>query len=75
MTYLKRVSKIRRMTSNDPRWHIINGTMMYPRAAVEIGTGCPDQYTKIIAECVSKGWIKPVAYMAESEIAWEILQE
>jgi hypothetical protein len=54
---------------------IDNGIVMAPRAGLEISNDCPRQYKSMIMEAIKNGWLKPVAYMKESEYVWEQLGE
>lgn len=65
---------VRAMRPNDNRWRFIVGLESYPRAAIEVSRDCPGKYADIILECINHGWIKPIAYLKESEYAWEILK-
>ena len=68
MTYTIRQSQVRTLKSNDPRFHITDGLAVAPRAGFEISQGCPREYRLVLADCIDKGWIKPVAYMTEREL-------
>ena len=48
---------------------------MAPRAGFEISNKCPSQYKFMIIEAINNGWLKPIAYMKESEYTWEKLGE
>jgi hypothetical protein len=37
------------------------------RAAIEISNECPSNYASVIAQCINRGWIKPVAYVSDEE--------
>ena len=52
-----------------------DGVTLVPRAGFEISQHCPREYRMIIAECISNGWLQPVAHMRESEHTWELLQQ
>ncbi len=52
-----------------------DGIKLVPRATIEISQRCPDNYKSLINECVEHGWLRPVAYMKESEYVWEKLGE
>ena len=67
--------KIKKINRNDPDFIIDDGIIMAPRAGFEISSGCPWNYKEIIQECIQHGWLKPVAYMKESEYVWEKLGE
>lgn len=66
---------IKIIRQNDPDFHINDGISMAPRAGFEISSCCPYNYKDIIQECVRQGWLKPVAYMKETEYIWEKLGE
>ena len=68
MTYTIRQSQVCTLKSNDPRFHITDGLAVAPRAGFEISQGCPREYRLVLADCIDKGWIKPVAYMTEREL-------
>ena len=67
-------SVIRTIRKDDPNFHITNGITMAPRAGFEISNKCPREYLMILQTCMEKGWLKPIAYMKESEYVWEKLQ-
>ena len=64
---------IKTIRKDDPDFYIDNGIAMAPRAAFEISNDCPRQYKSMIMESYKNGWLKPVAYMKESEYVWEKL--
>lgn len=66
---------IRLIKQNDPKFTMEENYMLYPRAAFEISQHCPDNYRSIIGECMIHGWIKPVAYVRDSELFWEEFQK
>ena len=56
---------------SDPDSFFIKGQItMTPRAGFEINEKCPETYRAIIADCINRGWLVPVAYMTEKEYAW-----
>ena len=66
----------RTIKSGDPDWHFSpNKFTLVPRAGFEISEKCPKEYRMILADCINYGWIKPVAYMHESEYTWELLKK
>ena len=67
--------KIKKISNNDPDFIIDDGIIMAPRAGFEISQRCPDNYVSLLQECIKQGWIKPVAYMKQSEFVWEKLGE
>jgi hypothetical protein len=67
-------NKIKTVKPGDRQWHIAQGLYLTPRAGFEISQSCPKEYRMIINECINRSWLKPVAYMAESEFMWEELK-
>jgi len=52
-----------------------DGIKIVPRASFEISSGCPYNYREIIQECISHGWLKPVAHMRDVEYTMELLRK
>jgi hypothetical protein len=52
-----------------------DGITLVSRAAIEISQRCPDNYASLLAECINQGWIKPVAYMRDTEYTMELLRK
>lgn len=52
-----------------------NGITLVPRAGFEINNQCPREYKLIIAECLNRGWLTPVAHMRDTEYTMELLQK
>ena len=75
MTYTTSDKTIKTIRKDDPNFMIINGIVMSPRAGFEISNDCPRQYKLMIIEAIKNGWLKPIAYMKESEYVWEQLGE
>jgi hypothetical protein len=75
MTYTSPEKTIKTIRKDDPDFTINNGFVMTPRAGFEISNDCPRQYILMITEAIKNGWLKPVAYMKESEYTWEKLGE
>jgi len=68
MTYTIRRSQARTIKHNDSRFRITDGLAVVPRAGFEISQDCPREYRLVLADCINRGWIKPVAYMTEREL-------
>jgi hypothetical protein len=66
---------IKTVKQGDKDWYIKNQFTIAPRAGFEISTKCPSEYRMILSKCIDNGWVKPIAYMKESEYVWEQLQE
>lgn len=75
MTYTIPDKTIKTIRKDDPDFMIDNGIVMAPRAGLEISNDCPKQYKSMIMEAIKNGWLKPIAYMKESEYVWEQLGE
>lgn len=75
MTFTLPEKTIKTIRRDDPDFIIDNGIFMAPRAGFEINNDCPKQYTSMITEAIKNGWLKPVAYIKESEYVWEKLGE
>lgn len=67
-------SQIRTIKKDDPRFTIVDGFSVAPRAGFEISQHCPSEYRMIIQEAMSNGWLKPVAYMTEREMLFSGLK-
>lgn len=52
-----------------------DGITVVPRAGFEISSGCPYNYREIIQECISHGWLRPVAHMRDVEYTMELLRK
>lgn len=75
MTFKLHTSSIRTIRHNDDNFIIHDDMTMSPRAGFEISQRCPENYRDIIQECIGHGWLRPVAYMKDSELVWETLQQ
>lgn len=65
--------RIKTIKNDDRMFYILGDITMTPRAGFEISINCPREYRMVLSECIDRGWIKPVAYMKESEYVWETL--
>ena len=52
-----------------------NGLVVVPRASFELSKECPREYKLIIAECIGRGWLQPVAHMRDVEYTMELLRK
>jgi hypothetical protein len=68
-------TKVKTIKQGDSLWYINNGLTIVPRAGFEINKECPYTYRDIIAECVNRGWLTPIAHMRDDEYMWESLKE
>lgn len=75
MKIVSRVSTIRTIKQDDPKFLIQDGLVVAPRAGFEINQKCPKEYKMIISECINNGWLKPVATIKDTELFWEEFQK
>ena len=75
MTFNTTDKTIKTIRKDDPDFIIDNGIIMAPRAGFEISNDCTRQYKSMIMEAIKNGWLKPIAYIKESEYVWEKLGE
>lgn len=61
-------SSIKTIKSDHPAFKITDGLIIAPRAGFEINQRCPEQYKQVIATCIDRGWLKPIANLTEKEI-------
>ena len=61
-------SQIRTIKPGDPNFVIRDGLTQAHRAGLEISQRCPENYKDLILECLSHGWLKPVAHVTEREL-------
>ena len=64
---------VRTVRERDDDFMLTNGVVITPRAGFEISNRCPENYKEIILECISQGWLKPVAHIYDHELMWEKL--
>lgn len=70
MSYTNNTSKIKTIRQTDRAFLIKDGIYVTPRAGFEIDQLCPEQYKKIIAECIDRGWLRPIAHLTEQELTF-----
>jgi hypothetical protein len=68
MTYTTHKSQVRSIKQGDPKFYIHDKFTSTPRAGFEISQRCPENYISLIQECISHGWLKPVAHVTEREL-------
>lgn len=66
---------IRTIKPGDPLWTIADKYTTCPRAGFHIKQTCPENYAEIIKECIDRGWLRPVAYMLDREMTFELLAQ
>jgi hypothetical protein len=74
MKFVQQVSKIRTVKQGDPKFMIQDGLVICPRAGFEINEHCPREYRQIIAACIDRGWLKPVAHVYGKELTMDALR-
>lgn len=67
-------SNLRTVKQGDPLFTISDGLVVAQRAGFEISQGCPKEYRLIISECITNGWLKPVACVTAEEQLMETLK-
>lgn len=67
--------RLKTLKKDDPDFHMVIGAINAPRAGFEIASNCPANYKQLFIQAIEYGWLKPVAYMRESEYIWEKLAE
>jgi|688.fasta_scaffold882603_1 hypothetical protein len=68
-------SSVRMIRPEDPKFRIVDGMVVVPRAGFEIKKECPNTYKEVIEECVRRGWLVPVAHMRDTELFWDAFKE
>lgn len=75
MTFKMYSSRIRTIRQDDKDFRMQDGILTSPRAGFEISVNCPSDYKSMLSYCIDMGYIKPVAYMKDSELMWDTLQQ
>lgn len=68
-------SSTRTIYPGDPKFNIVDGITVVPRAGILIDRGCPQNFKHIIEQCVQHGWVKPIAHVKDNELFWEEFQK
>lgn len=66
-------SNIITIRQGDKNFIMADGFMVSPRAGFEINQKCPQEYKQVIATCIDRGWLRPVAFVKEKDFMWEKL--
>ena len=66
---------IKTIRQSDPDFMLNNGMQIVPRSAIEFSELCPTSLILQVQNAIGKGWIRPLAYIKESEYTWEKLGE
>lgn len=74
MTFTVQENTFKEIKRDDAHFRMTDGTRIVPRAALEISKSCPYNYKLILADCIDRGWVVPVAYVKTKELFWEVLE-
>ncbi len=75
MTFKVEQSSIRTIRKGEKGFMLTDGFVSAPRAGFEMSRSIPNQYREIITQCIDCGWLKPVAYVKDTELFWEAFQK
>lgn len=75
MTFITPENIFKELKRDDALFYMTDGIKMVPRAGIEISKSCPYNYQQILADCIDRGWVKPIAYIKTKELIWEKLGE
>lgn len=75
MTFKVEQSSVRTIRRGEKGFMLADGVTIMPRAGFEISRSCPREYAQIISQCIDNGWLKPVAYVKDTELFWEAFKE
>jgi hypothetical protein len=75
MTFITTENIFKELKRDDAHFFMTDGIKVVPRAGIEISKSCPYNYQQILADCIDRGWVKPVAYIKTKELIWEKLGE
>ena len=53
---------------------LYDGVVTCPRAGFELDRRMPKEYMAIIQECLTNGWLKPVAHVYGKELTMDALR-
>lgn len=68
-------SKIVTIRPGDKHWIMNDGPISCTRAGFEISDTCPREYRRILTQAIDNNWIKPVGYLFDNELTFEILSQ
>ena len=74
MQLTSRTTNIRTIRQGDPKFTLIDGFVICPRAGFEISQSCPAEYKSIFITAINAGWIKPVAHMYGKELTMDAMR-
>jgi hypothetical protein len=68
-------TKIRTLRQGDPKFTLVDGVVVCPRAGFEISSTCPTDYKRIIMQALEYGYLKPVAHVYGKELTMDSLRD
>jgi hypothetical protein len=74
MQLTSRTTNIRTVRQGDPKFTLIDGFVICPRAGFEISQSCPAEYKSIFITAINAGWIKPVAHVYGKELTMDLMR-
>ena len=69
-----RTTNIKTIRHGDPKFMLVDGIVICPRAGFEINDKCPTEYRQILMTALDVGWIKPVAHVYGKELTMDALR-
>ena len=75
MRFTKKVTQIRAILPDDPKFILKDEHTVCPRAGFQISETCPKEYKDILRQCIEYKWIKPIAYVYAKELTFQSLSE
>ena len=63
-----------KLVRGDEGFSVNDGVTIYSRACIEISEACPERVRETIINAYAQGWVKPVAYVHESELMFDTLK-
>lgn len=64
---------IKTIRQGDPDFNLTDGIAIYPRAVMQITSGCPQNIKEYIHWAYNNGYIQCVAHVQGKELTWEKL--
>ena len=75
MNFTQHESIVRTIRESDSDFRIRDGMVIYPRAMLHVLPECPHHIAEMISLASSRGWLKCVAHVRDSELMWDRLHE
>ena len=74
MNISNKQTNIRTIRHTDSKFMLYDGVVTCPRAGFELDRRMPKEYMAIIQECLTNGWLKPVAHVYGKELTMDALR-